>query len=145
MVAKRKFIRPPQRRFSKDHIKWTIKRGRSVIGATYELSNGDLVYLARRWRGEIFCCGEPTISAAMAKGIEEWAFDHSHLLKLKFKGVKWVGVIEREKGGTLYLTTLDVCMDKAYYQMRNYAKVGGELQHYINHRHFMKLTGTTTF
>lgn len=145
MVAKRKFPRPPQRKFSKTNIKWTIRRKSRIIGAVYELSNGELAYLARRWRGEIFCCGEPNISAAMALNKEEWAFDHDHLLELRLKKVKYVGVIERERGGMIYLTTLDVCLNPACYTFRNYESRGGALQHYVNHRHFIKLPGSTTF
>jgi hypothetical protein len=88
-------------------VRWVVKRKSRTIGAVYELSNGDLAYLARRWRGEIFCCGEPNISAAMALNKEEWAFDHDHLLELRLKKVKYVGVIERERGGMIYLTTLE--------------------------------------
>jgi hypothetical protein len=145
MVAKRKFPRPPQRKFSKANIKWLVKRKARTIGAVYELSDGSLAYLARRWRGEIFCCGEPNISAAMALNKEEWAFDPDHLLEFRLKKVKYVGVIERERGGMIYLTTLDACMDPTIYKFRNYEARGGAMQHYVNHRHFIKLAGKTTF
>ncbi|SOC90108.1 hypothetical protein SAMN05216358_0132 [Rhizobium sp. AN5] len=126
-------------------MKWVVKRSSRTIGAVYELSNGDLCYLARRWRGEIFCCGEPNISAAMALNKEEWAFDHDHLLEFRLKKVKYVGVIERERGGMIYITTLETCMDPTKFTFRNYEKRGGAMQHYVNHKHFIKLAGKTTF
>ncbi len=126
-------------------MKWVVKRGSRTIGAVYALSNGDLCYLARRWRGEIFCCGEPNISAAMALNKEEWAFDHDHLLEFRLKKVKYVGVIERERGGMIYLTTLETCMDPTKFVFRNYEKRGGAMQHYVNHKHFIKIAGKTTF
>lgn len=145
MASKRKFPRGPQRRWNNKNAKWFIKRKSRIIGAVYALSNGELAYLARRWRGEIFCGGEASISAAIAAGKESWAFDHDHLLELRMKGVKYVGVIERERDGYIYLTTMDVCWDPARFAYKNFQSRGGALQHYISHKHFIKKAGSTKF
>lgn len=146
MTAKRKFPRPPQRKWPKQKdCLWVFKRGNSTIGHGSALSNGDLIYVARRWRGEIWCGGEPSISAAIAKGKDGWALDHDHILELRLKKVKWVVVQERERGGTRYIAPLEVFLDPATHDMMNYRARGGELQHYVNMKHFHIQLGKIQF
>lgn len=126
-------------------MKWLVKQKSRTVGAVYELSNGDLAYLARRWRGEIFCGGEKSISTAVSMGKEEWAFDFSELLDLRLKGVKYVGVIERNRGGMLYLTTLEKCLDPQVYKFRDLNNRSSAAQHFIGHKHFMIKACATKF
>jgi hypothetical protein len=145
MTAKRKFPKPPQRKWSKKGVLWEFKKGRSVIGTGFALSNGDLVYVARRWRGEIWCGGEASISAAAAAGKDGWALDHDHVLELRLKKVKWVIIQERERDGSRYVAPLSVFLDSAYHKMMNYRERGGELQHYVNMRYFKIIPGAVKF
>lgn len=122
-----------------------FKRSGRVIGHGCALSNGDLVYIARRWRGEIWCGGEPSISAAMHLGKDGWALDHDHVLELRLKKVKWVMIVERERGGYRYLTPLETFLNPATHDMKNYRARGGELQHYVNMKHFRIIPGKSKF
>lgn len=118
---------------------WLNKRGRSVIGAIYASSvSGDLYYVARRWHDEIYCCGLPNISAAIAAGLAEWAIDYDDLLELRFRGVKILSIAERERDGAIYAIRLEECFDPAKYKFRNFEDRGGARQHYINLKHFVK-------
>lgn len=116
-----------------------------MIGHGCALSNGDLVYVARRWRGEIWCSGEKSISAAAAAGKHGWALDHEHVLELRLKKVKWVVVQERERDGARYIAPIQVFLDSAFHKMMNFRERGGELQHYVNMRYFKIIPGKTSF
>jgi hypothetical protein len=116
-----------------------------VIGHGCALSSGDLVYVARRWRGEIWCGGEASISAAAAAGKDGWALDHDHVLELRLKKVKYVVFQERERDGGRYITTLEAFTDPSTHQMMNYKARGGELQHYVNMKHFRIEPGKVKF
>ncbi|OWZ90458.1 hypothetical protein B9J07_28140 [Sinorhizobium sp. LM21] len=109
------------------------------------MSNGDLVYCARRWRGEIWCGGEKSISAAAAAGKHGWAIDHEHILELRLKKVKWIMVQEREKDGCRYIAPFEVFTNPATHKMMNFSERGGSLQHYVNMRYFHITADKTKF
>ncbi|MBD9511521.1 hypothetical protein IB265_32720 [Ensifer sp. ENS10] len=110
---------------------------RSVVGHTSKFANGDLIYIARKWHDEIFCCGRPSISQAIVDGVACWAIDHDHLLELRLRKVKWVSIVERHVGGDQYITTLDNYMNPACFQFLNFESEGGARQHYLSFKYFI--------
>lgn len=81
----------------------------------------------------------------MHLGKDGWAIDHDHILDLRFRKVKWVKIVERERGGYSYVTPLESFIDPATHEMKNYRARGGELQHYVNMKHFRIIPGSTKF
>jgi hypothetical protein len=81
----------------------------------------------------------------MFKGKDGWALDHDHVLELRLKKVKWVAFQERERDGNRYLVPFEAFTNPAYHQMMNFRDRGGELQHYVNMRHFRIKPGVVKF
>jgi len=75
--------------------------------------SGIVVYLALKWHKDIFRSGEPTISEAMRKGTASWGIDRETLQLARIRGVKYIGVKEREKG-SVYLTSIESFYSLSY-------------------------------
>lgn len=114
------------------------RSGKRDYGRLWTFSNGTKIYLAKRKRDEVFCCGKPNVSEAVREGVAEWAIDNDTLITLRTQVVDFVGICEEETGD-IYLTTMAVWMDPTKFTSRNYASKGGALQRYVNFTHFKKL------
>ena len=107
-------------------LKERVKKGRRVYGAIYSWSQGEF-YLAWRQPHEIFRSGEKTISDAVRKGVACWALDDDTLLKMRSRGIKFVGVLIKESGEG-WITTVDIFRAS---KVLNYEARGGSLQRYL--------------
>ncbi|MGI4851995.1 MAG: hypothetical protein ACRYGR_08650, partial [Janthinobacterium lividum] len=101
------------------------------------LDNGDKLYMARRRNREIFRGGQPTISDAMREGIAAWAIDEVHLISIRARGFKLIGVRVIDIGD-LYLAPLSRYFDRKLYKIHDYTGIGrgGSRQRLLGIQHF---------
>jgi hypothetical protein len=117
-----------------------VKKGKRTYGAIYTFPNGMVCYLAWRRTKEIFRYGEKDISAAIRAGKAAWALDEETLLNLRAKGIKFVGVLDRDTGDK-YMTVLDRFFDPKNAAILNYESRGGALQRYLPINQFRRQVG----
>ncbi len=119
------------------------KKGRRKYGCFFKNSKtGVVVYLAYRWHKEIFRSGEATISEASRRGVACWAIDCDTLQLCKIKGVKYVGVKEKESG-SLYLAPIEEFYNPHNGKILNYTARGGSTQKYLPLKHFKTRINTS--
>lgn len=118
-----------------------VKRKRRLYGHLCTLSDGQIIYLARRKHAQVFRSGHATISSAMMVNEAAWAMDEVTLYNLRAKGVKVVGVRVTDTGD-LYLTRLANFLDLKKAKMRDYSATGGARQRYLPMEHFVHKRGT---
>lgn len=88
----------------------SILKERSRRYGVYLNSPEGLIYLAVRFRGEVYRNGENSVNLAEAEGKAAWAIDYGHILTFNAKGVVKVGVYEIETGDT-YVADLEKWKD----------------------------------
>jgi hypothetical protein len=110
---------------------------RRLYGGIFKLPSGREVYLAFRFRKEIFRSGEKNISEAHDKGIACWAIDRDTLLEMRREQVLLIGVYCRDDD-EIYITHYDNFFDKKKANVKNYEQRGGTLQMYLPIQHFAK-------
>ncbi|RWI35474.1 hypothetical protein [Mesorhizobium sp.] len=104
--------------------------GRRVYGAIYTRSDGRSFYLAWRRARDMFRDGEPTNSDAIRHGKASWALDYDTLIMLRNRGVRIVGILEKESED-IWLTTLDNFLSANMAPPRDYSRRGGAVQRYM--------------
>ena len=87
-----------------------IGRGRRNWGAIYASSRGEEFYLSWRNSPALYRGGEKTLSAAVRNDKAAWAFDYDLLLKLRTRGIRFIGVHCRDSGD-VFLTELQNYFD----------------------------------
>lgn len=117
-------------------IRGTGKRPR-LYGWLRTLDDGTKVYMARRKHREIFRSGKSSISGAMKEEIAAWAIDEDLLVRLRARGVQYVGV-EVVDTGESYLTGIKTWFDRTTSKLKDYTGVGrgGSRQRYVPLQHF---------
>lgn len=110
---------------------------RILYGHILTLDTTQKIYLAQRKNREIFRGGKASISGAMSEELAAWAIDEDLLVKLRVKGVFFVGVRVIDTGD-LYLTRLRTFTDPKTSKLRDYTGVGrgGSRQRYVVFKHF---------
>ena len=78
------------------NAKQLFRKGRKILGAVYELSDGRNVFLAWRKQSDIFKAGEKTNSEALVKHLAAWSIDYDILLNLRRTGINIVGVYVKD-------------------------------------------------
>lgn len=68
------------------------------------------IYLAVRFRGEVYRNGEESVNLAESENKAAWAIDYGHILTFNAKGVLKIGVFEIETGD-IYLADLQKWKD----------------------------------
>jgi hypothetical protein len=121
---------------SQTEIRGTGKR-HILYGWILEMDDGKKVYLARRRWNQVFRSGKASISGAIADETASWAIDEDLLIKLRTKGVEFVGVKVIDKG-EIYLTRLKTFFTPKTSKLRDYTGVGkgGSRQRYVPFKHF---------
>lgn len=76
---------------------YEIKRGRRRLGAVYAWSKGE-VYLAFSTAKDVYRSGEKSNSDAVRAGIACWAIEEEILLKMRSRGLNFVGVLIKDTG-----------------------------------------------
>lgn len=115
---------------------FTVKKKRRLYGHIYELSSGEEIYVAVRYQHHLFRSGEKSISAAAASGKLQWALDDDTLRMLRVRGITTVAIRVKDTRDH-YLTSLENFFNPAIVKFHNYVSRGGELQRYLNVRHFL--------
>jgi hypothetical protein len=121
-----------------------VKRGRRHYGAIYIWPDGLKVYMAHRRIREVFRAGEPSIAAAIDKGVAAWALDEETLIQMRAQGIRYAGVMVRETGER-FLTDLSWFFDKKKAKVLNYETRGGALQRYLPLQYFRRRGGRASF
>jgi hypothetical protein len=116
------------------------RTNRRLYGGIYELSDGRNVYLAYRWRKEIFLNGEKSINAALDKGVACWAMDQDTLFNMRIRMIEIVGVYMRDERN-IYITRLENFFDTDKSRIMNFERRGGALQRYLPLQYFDMLKG----
>ena len=83
-----------------------IGHGRRQWGAIYASSKGEIFYLSYRKAGALFRGGEKSLSHAVRNNTAAWAFDYDLLLRLKGRGVRFIGVVCKDTGDS-FMTELE--------------------------------------
>lgn len=99
------------------------------------------IYLAVRFRGEVYRNGEDSVNMAEVENKAAWAIDYGHILTFNAKGVLKVGVYEIETGD-IYLADLDA-WKKA--PTIDWTHRRGSLQKKLLHSDMEVLRGTTKY
>lgn len=111
-------------------------KGSRHYGNIYALSDGTEIYIALRFERHFFRGGEKSISDAAASGKLEWALDDDTLRMLRKRGIETVGVRVKDTGDH-YMTSIENFFNPLLVRFANYQARGGELQRYLNVRHFL--------
>lgn len=115
-------------------------KGKRKYGGWYRLPTGSEVYMAWRNERDIFRAGKPTTSEALREGVACWALDEELLLKLRSKGIRFVGVWLKDTDDR-YLTTVETFFDRTKAKILDYSVRGGSLQRYLPLEFFRAETG----
>lgn len=113
-----------------------MKKGRRHYGNIYELSDGTEIYIALRYEHHFFRGGEKCLSDAAVAGKLEWALDDDTLRMLRKRGVETVGVRVKDTKDH-YMTSIENFFNPLLVRFHDYRSRGGELQRYLNVRHFL--------
>jgi hypothetical protein len=121
-----------------------VKKGRRLYGHFCTLTDGQVIYLARRKHREIFRSGKASISGAMTEGDAAWALDEITLYNLRARNIQVVGVRVIDTHD-LYLTRLANFFDLKRAKIRDYTGIGakgGARQRYLPLQFFLLKKGT---
>jgi hypothetical protein len=101
-------------------------------------------YIAFRWHGEIFANGQKDTSTAVTMKVAAWAIDYTDILEARLRGCEYLGVMERAKGGDVFLIELEKCRDPAYWIKKlDYTKQGiPDTQRAIGYHWFARRAGS---
>lgn len=113
-----------------------VKKGRRHYGNIYELSDGTEIYIALRFQHHFFRGGEKTLSDAALSGKLEWALDDDTLRMLRKRGIETVGIRVKDTRDH-YMTSIENFFNPLLVRFHDYRSRGGELQRYLNVRHFL--------
>ena len=116
---------------STDEIRGTGKR-HILYGWLHTLDSGEKIYMARRRHKDIFRCGKETISGAMTEGVASWAIDEDLLVRMRARGVKFIGVKEIDTGDS-YIAPVRTWFNPKTSRLRDYTGIGrgGSRQRYV--------------
>lgn len=92
-----------------------FKKGRTTLGAIYELSDGTKNFLSYQWREDMFKGKHRNISDAAAAGEAGWAIDTDLLRQVRRMGVKFIGVFVRDNAD-MYITPADTYFADGEYE-----------------------------
>lgn len=99
------------------------------------------VYFAFRWHGEIYCGRKKDLSTALSEGLAAWAIDYDDIINALYRGCRYIGVIEREKGGDMFLIEIEKARDPGCWIKLDYTDSVPSTQRAIGYHHFLRKAG----